>query len=149
MGPRGVKSSTEEGTQATHCAAPLEVRRRLTDAGSNRFPRSHRLTRAAQLQLVLREGKRIRTEHLDLRIVASLLQHPRVGFIVPKHGRSIVERNRLKRRLREIVRQNILQRIPSVDMIVRTRPEAYSATFDALKRELLLGEAQIRRVFSA
>ena len=98
---------------------------------------------------MLREGKRIRTEHLDLRFVASLLRHPRVGFIVPKHGRSIVERNQLKRRLREIVRQSILQRIPSVDMIVRTRPEAYSATFASLERELLSGEAQIKRVFKA
>jgi ribonuclease P protein component len=101
------------------------------------------------LTAVLREGKRVRTEHLDLRIVASLLHHPRVGFIVPKHGRSIVERNQLKRRLREIVRQNILQRIPSVDMIVRTRPEAYSATFASLQRELLSGEAQIERLFKA
>jgi len=101
------------------------------------------------LTLVLREGKRIRTGHLELRIVASLLHHPRIGFIVPKHGRSIVERNRLKRRLREIVRQNILQRIPSVDMIVRTRPEAYSATFASLERELLCGGAQIVRLFKA
>ena len=98
---------------------------------------------------MLREGKRIRTEHLDLRIVASLLHHPRIGFIVPKHGRSIVERNQLKRRLREIVRQNILQRIVPVDMIVRTRPEAYSATFASLERELLLGEAEISRLFKA
>ena len=98
---------------------------------------------------MLREGKRIRTEHLELRIVASLLHYPRVGFIVPKHGRSIVERNQLKRRLREIVRQNILQRIPPVDMIVRTRPEAYSATFASLERELLCGGAQIERLFKA
>ena len=98
---------------------------------------------------MLREGKRIRTEHLDLRIVASLLHHPRIGFIVPKHGRSIVERNQLKRRLREIVRQNILQRIVPVDMIVRTRPEAYSATFASLERELVLGEAEISRLFKA
>lgn len=149
MGPRGTEPSKEEGTEATHRAAPLEVRRRLTNPGNHRFPRSHRLTRGTELTLVLREGKRIRTEHLDLRIVASLLHHPRIGFIVPKHGRSIVERNQLKRRLREIVRQNILQRIPSVDMIVRTRPEAYSATFASLERELLCGEAQIERLFKA
>jgi ribonuclease P protein component len=99
--------------------------------------------------VVLREGKRIRTENLDLRFVASLLNHPRVGFIVPKHGRSIVERNQLKRRLREIVRQNVLQRIPSVDMIVRARPEAYSAPFASLERELLSGRVQIERLFEA
>jgi ribonuclease P protein component len=130
-------------------AASLEVCRRLTNARNNRFPRSHRLTRGTQLSLVLREGKRIRTEHLDLRIVASLLHHPRVGFIVPKHGRSIVERNQLKRRLREIVRQNILQRIPSVDMIVRARPEAYSAPFASLERELLSSGVKIERLFKA
>jgi ribonuclease P protein component len=101
------------------------------------------------LRAVLREGKRIRVESLDLRIVASLLHHPRIGFIVPKHGRSIVERNQLKRRLREIVRQNILQRIPPVDMIVRARPEAYSATFASLERELISGSMQIERLFKA
>lgn len=149
MGPRGAESSPKEGTEAAHCTAPLEICRGLTDAGNNRFPRTYRLTRGVELRLVLREGKRIRTEHLDLRIVASLLHHPRVGFIVPKHGRSIVERNQLKRRLREIVRQNILQRIPSVDMIVRARPEAYSASFALLERELLSGKEQIERLFKA
>ncbi len=34
-------------------------------------------------------------------------------------------------------------------MIVRTRPEAYSATFASLERELLSGDAQIKRVFKA
>ena len=101
------------------------------------------------MRLVLREGKRIRLEHLELRIVASLLHHPRIGFIVPKHGRSIVERNQLKRRLREIVRLNILKRIDSVDMIVRARPEAYSATFGSLERELITGRERTARLFKA
>ncbi len=58
-----------------------------------------------------------------------------------------MERNRLKRRLREIVRLNILQRIPSVDMVVRARPEAYSASFGTLERELLSGKERIERLF--
>ena len=100
-----------------------------------------------ELRLVLHDGKRIRTEHLELRVVASLLHHPRIGFVVPKHGRSIVERNRLKRRLREIVRLNVLRRIPSVDMIVRARPEAYSASFTSLERELESGRERTKRLF--
>jgi len=95
------------------------------------------------------EGKRIRTEHLELRVVASLLHHSRIGLVVPKHGRSIVERNQLKRRLREIVRLNILKRIDSVDMIVRARPEAYSATFASLERELITGRERTERLFKA
>lgn len=101
------------------------------------------------MRLVLREGKRIRLEHLELRIVASLLHHPRIGFVVPKHGHSIVERNQLKRRLREIVRLHVLQRIPSVDVIVRARPEAYSASFASLERELLSGRERTERLFKA
>lgn len=147
MGTGRTQSTPEERAQTTHRATSFEVRRRLTDSGDNRFPRSHRLTRGVELRLVLREGKRIRLECLELRIVASLLHHPRIGFVVPKHGRSIVERNRLKRRLREIVRLNILQRIPSVDMIVRARPEAYSASFGTLERELLSGKERTERLF--
>jgi ribonuclease P protein component len=99
------------------------------------------------LRDVLREGKRIRTEHVELRVVASLLRHPRIGFIVPKHGRSIVERNQLKRRLREIVRLNVLKRIPPVDMIVRAQPAAYDASFAALEQELLRGRERIVHLF--
>ena len=83
-----------------------------------------------------REGRRLRTEHLELRAVASLLHHPRVGFIVPKHGQSSVARNRLKRRLREIVRLKLLPELPPVDVVIRARREAYGARFDALATQL-------------
>ena len=83
-----------------------------------------------------REGKRIRTEHLELRAVASLLHHPRVGFVVPKHGQSNVARNRLKRRLREIARLELLPALPPVDVVIRARREAYDARFDALAAQL-------------
>jgi ribonuclease P protein component len=88
-------------------------------------------------------------EHLELRVSASLLPHPRIGFLVPKHGHSIVERNRLKRRLRELVRLMILPRIPPVDMIVRTRPEAYLAPFSVLEHELMSGCDRTVRLFRA
>jgi len=80
-------------------------------------------------------------------MVASFLHHPRIGFIVPKYGRSIVERNQLKRRLREIVRLSVLKRIPAVDMIVRTQPNTYTASFTVLERELNSGSDRIRDLF--
>jgi ribonuclease P protein component len=94
----------------------------------------------------MREGKRIRTEHLDLRAAASPLHHPRVGFIVPKHKQTSVERNRLKRRLREIVRR-LLPALPPIDLVVRARPEAYGARFDALDGEL--GRAAVKLAAAA
>jgi len=92
---------------------------------------------------VVREGKRVRTEHLDLRAAASPLQHPRVGFIVPKHKQTSVARNRLKRRLREIVRRRLVPTMPPIDLVVRARPEAYGASFGALETELARASAKL------
>lgn len=55
---------------------------------------------------------------------------------MPKYGRTSVERNRLKRRLREIVRQDLLPHLPSVDTTIRVRREAYDASFAALRAQL-------------
>jgi len=85
---------------------------------------------------VTREGKRIRTRHLEVRALASLLHHPRVGFIVPRYKHSAVDRNRLKRRLREVTRTQLLPRLAPQDLVVRTRPETYGATLDQLTAEL-------------
>jgi ribonuclease P protein component len=95
---------------------------------------------------VRREGKRIRTEHLEVRALASLLPHPRVGIVVPKHKHNSVERNRLKRRLRELIRTRLLPELPAMDVVVRTLPDAYSAPFDALAEEIERAGSRIRRL---
>ena len=83
-----------------------------------------------------REGKRVRSAHLELRVAASPLSWARVGFIVPKHGREIVDRNRLKRRLRELVRTTALHRLPSQDAVLRALPGAYALSWSALSAEV-------------
>ena len=93
-----------------------------------------------------REGKRIRTEHLEVRALASLLLHPRVGFIVPKYKHGSVDRNRLKRRLREIARTGLLPALPPVDVVVRVLPHAYEADFGTLRDQLLRTVSRIAKV---
>jgi ribonuclease P protein component len=85
---------------------------------------------------VAREGKRIRTEHLEIRAAASLFRHPRVGFIVPKYGENSVARNRLKRRLREITRLALLPQLPAADVVIRARRGAYGVSYATLADEL-------------
>jgi ribonuclease P protein component len=68
--------------------------------------------------------------------------HPRMGLIVPKFQSSAVARNRLRRRLREIWRQDLQSRQPAGDLVIRARREAYQAGFDVLRAELIAwGEA--------
>jgi ribonuclease P protein component len=61
----------------------------------------------------------------------------RIGFIVPKHKQSGVARNRLKRRLRELVRLHLLPAGLSADIVFRVQADAYLATFDALAGEIM------------
>jgi ribonuclease P protein component len=67
----------------------------------------------------------------------NLTGQPRMGLIVPKHQSSAVARNRLRRRLRELWRQEIQERQPAWDLVIRARREAYAASFDALRTQLL------------
>jgi ribonuclease P protein component len=77
-------------------------------------------------------GKRIKTGHLDVRVAASPFAYARVGIIVPKYKRSIVERNQLRRRLRELVRTKMLPVIPPCDVYIRSLPHAYGIPFGML-----------------
>jgi len=63
--------------------------------------------------------------------------HPRMGLIVPRYQSSAVARNRLRRRLREIWRRDVQEHQPAWDLVIRARREAYDASFDALRRDLL------------
>jgi ribonuclease P protein component len=68
-----------------------------------------------------------------------------VGFIVPRYKHSAVDRNRLKRRLREIVRTTLLPVLPAVDIVVRARPEAYRAPVPALGAQLARAAERLTR----
>lgn len=66
---------------------------------------------------------------------------------MPKHKRSGVERNRLKRRLRELVRTRMLPVIPPADVVIRPAPHAYDAPFEALARDVERARDQVARIF--
>ncbi|HEX6560145.1 MAG TPA: ribonuclease P protein component [Longimicrobiales bacterium] len=110
-------------------------------AARDRLPRTRRITSSREIRALFQRGKRSRTAHLDVFDFASPLAYPRVGVVVPKHRRSAVERNRLKRRLREVLRQDVLPRLRQngveSDVLIRARREAYLATFSQLRDELV------------
>ena len=97
---------------------------------------------------MLRKGKRTRTKLLDVRAIASPLAHPRVGIVVPKRGRTTTDRNRLKRRLRELIRLAVLPDLAPVDVVVYARMEAYDASFRALSENLIEGIRRINRLLT-
>ena len=83
-----------------------------------------------------RAGRRLRTEHLEVRTVASLLSHVRLAVIVGKHRHTVVERNRLRRRLRELARIRLIPFHSELDVVIRSLPTAYDASFSVLTDEI-------------
>lgn len=59
-----------------------------------------------------------------------------MGIIVRKQGQTATDRNRVKRRLRELVRLYLLPMSESIDFVIRTRDEAYTASFEQLRADL-------------
>ena len=47
-----------------------------------------------------------------------------------------MNRNKLKRRVREIVRLKLLPHLPAIDLVIRARATAYDQQFSALATEL-------------
>lgn len=86
--------------------------------------------------MVKRAGRRLRTEHLEVRALDSLLSHARVAVVVGKHGHTIIERNRLRRRLRELTRIGLIPVVGGRDIVIRSLATAYGATFEQLKGEI-------------
>ena len=66
-----------------------------------------------------------------------------MGLIVPKFQSGAVARNRLRRRLKELWRRELMGTVPGWDVVISARREAYGAGFDALRDELLAWRARL------
>jgi ribonuclease P protein component len=76
------------------------------------------------------------TTHFEVRASESLFSQGRIGVIVPKFGNTIVDRNRLRRRIREIARTVLLPTLGNRDILIKALPSAYKSDFQAMREEL-------------
>ena len=78
----------------------------------------------------------MRTSHLDLAWRPNPMGHPRLAVVVPRFQFTAVARNRLRRRVKEILRRDALPSLAAVDLVVRAKRTAYAVSFAALRAEL-------------
>ena len=92
-------------------------------------PRSKRgrLTRSADFERVFRKGRSFGNRHLVLHLFprddADEARDPRVGLSVSRRVGGAVERNLVKRLLREAMNEHV-DRLTSVDVVLVARPDA-------------------------
>jgi ribonuclease P protein component len=111
----------------------------------------HRLRKHADYQLVYKAGRK----QFSMQIACfhairpadrrSDTPGPRIGLTVPKALGKAVDRNRIKRRMREAVRANLPLLASPVDVILHPRRSVIALDFLQLKREV----AQIFRSVQA
>ena len=102
-----------------------------------RFPKSRRLLRHADFEKVYKQGRRHFAAHMTVFYLhrGETPKGSRVGFTVGKVLGGAVQRNRIKRRLREAVR---LAEQPdlAVDIVVNPKKSVLDAEFTQLQSEL-------------
>ena len=90
--------SPEEGPRPSDGGGGQQVGAKDPGAGQG-LCRAARIRHANEIRALLERGKRKRTKHVDVFLAPSPVPFSRLGVVVPKHGRTIVERNGLKRRI--------------------------------------------------
>ena len=101
------------------------------------------LTRRAQYNLVYQEGRTWVDGLLVMKALPNSLSFSRFGFSVTKRVGKAVQRNRLKRILREITRLQSVK--PGWDIIFIVRPVAVTAGYHQLEKVVtrLLTQSQL------
>jgi ribonuclease P protein component len=101
------------------------------------FPRSARLRRHSDFELVYKQGRRHFASHLTVFYLRQPdLRGLRVGFTVGRALGGAVERNRMKRRLREAVRLHGSHARAGVDVVINPKKSLLRVDFAELQKEI-------------
>ena len=110
---------------------------RGAEAGGATFPRESRLVRKSEFDAVYRAGKRRSSSHYTVFFRANEQPQSRFGFSIKKTLGGAVVRNRIRRRLREMVRCHRLEIPAGWDIVIHPKTTVASAGFAALAADLL------------
>jgi len=110
----------------------------MAPAGSFSFPKARRLTHCSEYESVEQKGLTQRGRLLMLNAMAVEDSGPwRAGFVTSGRLGGAVVRNRVRRRLREIVRRQQHGLRQGVWFVIIARHEAATASYGALEDEWL------------
>lgn len=112
-----------------------------------KFPRGSRLLRHADFERVYKQGRRHFSQSMTVFYLARQeakesgtptreISGPRIGFTVGRALGGAVERNRIKRRLREAVRLSSKPEKTNVDVVINPKKIVLKAEFESILNEV-------------
>lgn len=99
-----------------------------------------------EIERIIRRGGKVSGNFLFIRFFPNQLKNIRVAVVAGlKVHKKAVYRNKLRRRVREGLRQNLHQIKPGYDLVFFIKPQAMEADFKGLEAEILslLGKARL------
>ena len=110
------------------------------------LPRIHRLKKKKEIERVFKEGEGDREDFLFLKLAKNYLKASRFAFIVGRQvAKKAVQRNKLKRRLREIIKNKLSRIKTGFDGIIVAKKGAEAKNFNELNEAVdkLLKKAKL------
>jgi ribonuclease P protein component len=98
---------------------------------------TEKLVRKADFDAVYRNGKRRSSSHFTVFLKANELPHSRFGFSIKRALGGAVVRNRMRRRIREVIRLHRQEISAGWDFVIHPKANVQSAAFVALESDLL------------
>jgi ribonuclease P protein component len=121
---------------------------------TGRFSHCAKLLRHGDFQRVYKQGRRHFGTQMTVFYLAGQELHsaglsaakgPRIGFTVSRALGGAVQRNRIKRRMREAVRANLPDLTARVDVVINPKKSAQTADFALLRKEVARAFAVIQQ----
>jgi ribonuclease P protein component len=109
------------------------------DPARSRFPKSARLRVTGEFSKVREQGKASQARLLRIGLLKTELNKPaRIGIITSKRVGAAVDRNKVRRRIRELVRASLQDLTPGCLIVIVAKSASAKATFQELRSEWLL-----------
>lgn len=116
--------------------APNQSGEKSAGQDGARFPRAARLLKHADFERVYKQGKRHFSSHMTVFYLRQTEGRARVGFTVGRVLGGAVQRNRIKRRLREAVRLRRAALKAPVDVVINPKKSVLAVEFPVVVEEV-------------
>jgi ribonuclease P protein component len=112
---------------------------------SQSFPRDVRLLKHADFQVVYQKGRKHFSGNMTAFYRESHRTGPRVGFTIGKVLGGAVVRNRIRRRMRAVVRRHLCELARPLDLVLHPRKSVLTLDFAQLDAEIAIVFAAVQR----